>query len=104
MSVTDINGNSVDVFQGVPLDWISLVPKNINCVVVGYWYAEYHSSAYWVMPDDAVVTCTLKYGITLFGYCENITGAGIVPNVNGLPMLELLAGVKCVIDASSYML
>ena len=96
-----ILGNTVEIPQGVPLDWISLVPAKYIWVVNGLLYAEYQTSAYWVIPDGAVVTWTIKLGLVAVGFVAETTGAVKVPNVVGLPIPVLGVGWNSVIVTSS---
>ena len=63
--------------------------------------AEYQTSAYWVIPDDEVLTWTTKEGFVAVGNWLRICGASGIPKKEGSPMPVLGAGVNWVIEASS---
>jgi hypothetical protein len=81
---------------GLPDDCIADVPANIRCADVGLENAEYHISAYWIMPTLDAVIDTINNGFVFVGYCEPITGGGIYPKLNGDAKPVLGAGVNCV--------
>ena len=59
----------------MPLDAIAVVPPNINCDSVGYWYAEYQISAYCTIPALDDFTNTLNAGLAALGKIVPIVGA-----------------------------